>query len=258
MTRLAGQWIEDAATQKVCRLLTDAGHGAWLVGGCVRNALLGVPVADIDITTDARPGQVLDLAGTAGLRAIPTGIDHGTVTVIADGTPFEITTLRRDVATDGRHATVAFADTIAEDASRRDFTMNALYATADGTLHDPLGGLSDLQARRLRFIGDPLARIREDNLRILRFFRFTAHYADPAEGIDPDGLAACAEEAEGLDRISAERIGSEVKRLLAAPDPAPGPGRHAVQRRVDAHPAGGGHRATAGPPPRYRSGWIRA
>jgi poly(A) polymerase len=153
---------------------------------------------------------------------VPTGEAHGTITVVADHTPVEVTTLRRDVATDGRRATVAFTDRLEEDAHRRDFTVNALYAAPDGTVLDPTGeGLDDLRARRIRFIGDPHDRIREDYLRILRFFRFHAWYADPAHGMDADALAASAELAEGLDRLPKERIGAEMRKLLAAPDPAP-------------------------------------
>lgn len=222
MTRLAEDWIAAPATRAVCAMLTEAGHQAWFVGGCVRNALIGAPVADLDIATDARPQAVLRLAGAAGLKAVPTGIDHGTVTVISGGRPFEVTTFRRDVQTDGRHAIVAFSDDMAEDARRRDFTMNALYAAPDGTVADPLGeGLADLAARHLRFIGDAHARIREDHLRILRFFRFHAWYGDPAGGIDAEGLAACAAHVESLAALSRERVGQEMRKLLAAPDPAP-------------------------------------
>jgi poly(A) polymerase len=202
-------------------MLGGAGHQALLVGGCVRNALLGAPVTDIDIATDATPDRVIELAKAAGLKPVPTGIDHGTITVVASGKPHEVTTFRRDVETDGRHATVAFSTDVAEDAARRDFTMNALYARADGTVVDPLNGLPDLQARRLRFVGDPDQRIREDYLRILRFFRFTAWYADPDHGIDPDGLAACAAGIDGLHGLSRERVGAEMRKLLSAPDPAP-------------------------------------
>ncbi len=218
--RITGGWISRAPTQRVCDMLSQAGHQALFVGGCVRNALLGQPVADIDIATDARPETVISLAGAAHLRAVPTGIDHGTVTIIADGLPHEVTTFRRDVETDGRRAVVAFTDDVSEDARRRDFTMNALYADATGTVIDPLGGLADLQARRVRFIEDAEARIREDYLRILRFFRFHAWYGDPDEGLDPKGLAACAALAEGLEELSKERIGAEMRKLLAAPDPA--------------------------------------
>lgn len=222
LPRITADWLHRPTTQAICALLTDAGHGAWLVGGCVRNALLGLPVADIDITTDAPPQVVQALAQAAGFRALPTGIDHGTVTVLIHDTGFEVTTLRRDIATDGRHATVAFTTDIAADAARRDFTMNALYADARGHVIDPLGtGLPDLAARRLRFVGDPDRRIAEDYLRILRFFRFHAQYADPAGGMDADALAACAAGIGGLSGLSRERVGSEIRKLLAAPDPAP-------------------------------------
>ncbi|WP_084860761.1 CCA tRNA nucleotidyltransferase [Salibaculum halophilum] len=221
MTRLQADWLTDTAAQAVCAMLEEEGHAAFFVGGCVRNALIGAPVHDLDLSTDARPETVMDLAGAAGLKAVPTGIDHGTVTVVADGRPVEVTTFRRDVATDGRRATVAFADTIEADAARRDFTMNALYADARGVVHDPLCGLPDLHVGRVRFIGDPGQRIREDYLRILRFFRFHALFGDPDAGLDADGLAACAEHAEGVKELSRERIGHEMLRLLAAPDPAP-------------------------------------
>ncbi|WP_308917665.1 CCA tRNA nucleotidyltransferase [Jannaschia sp. LMIT008] len=219
--KVGGDWLEAAPTQAVFALLTDAGHQALAVGGCVRNAALDAAVTDIDLATDARPDRVVALADAAGIRAVPTGIDHGTITLIVDGVPHEVTTFRADVETDGRHAVVAFSDDVATDAARRDFTMNALYARADGTVVDPLDGLPDLRARRVRFIGDPHARIREDYLRILRFFRFTAWYGDPGLGIDADGLAACAELADGLDGLSRERVGQEVRKLLSAPDPAP-------------------------------------
>lgn len=219
--RIEGDWIKAPAVQAVLAMLTGAGHQGWLVGGCVRDGLLGRPGADIDITTDARPDRVVELAEAAGLRAVPTGIDHGTVTLIADGKPYEVTTFRRDVETDGRRATVAFADRLEEDAARRDFTMNALYADAAGRVTDPVGGLADLAARRVRFVGDPETRIREDYLRILRFFRFHAWYGDPAGGMDPEALAAIAANTEGLARLSKERIGHEMRRLLAALDPAP-------------------------------------
>lgn len=219
--RITGDWLAQPGTQALCGALEAAGYRALFVGGCVRNALLGVPVADVDIATDARPETVTRLAEVAGLRVVPTGIEHGTVTVIAGGVPHEVTTFRRDVETDGRRAVVAFADDVTEDAARRDFTMNAIYADARGNVIDPLGGLPDLVARRLRFVGDAHQRIREDYLRILRFFRFHAHYGDPGQGMDADALAASAELAEGVDGLSRERIGSEIRKLLAAPDPAP-------------------------------------
>lgn len=219
--RIAEDWLTRPETQAVCRIMTDAGHQALFVGGCIRNALLGMPVTDIDIATDARPEIVSELAEKAGFKAVPTGIDHGTVTVISGHAPYEITTFRRDVETFGRHATVAFSDDVAEDAARRDFTMNALYATPGGEIVDPLGGLADLQARRLRFVGEPRDRIEEDFLRILRFFRFHAWYADDANGFDPEGLAACAAHSPGIETLSRERIGAEMRKLLSAPDPAP-------------------------------------
>ena len=220
--RIAGDWIGEAGLQAVLGILGDAGHRAYLVGGCVRNALLGLPVTDIDIATDAPPERVIALVEGAGLKAVPTGIEHGTVTVVAGHVPHEVTTFRRDVESFGRHATVAFSTRVEEDAARRDFTMNALYADAAGFVLDPLGGgIADLRARRLRFVGAPEARIAEDYLRILRFFRFHALYADPAGGLDPEGLAACAAGAEGVEQLSRERVGAEMRKLLAAPDPAP-------------------------------------
>lgn len=219
--KISGDWITQQPTQQVCQMLLQAGYQAYFVGGCVRNDLLGLPVNDLDICTNARPQAVMDLAKSAGLRAIPTGIDHGTVTVVSQGIAHEITTFRKDVATDGRHATVQFSDTITDDAQRRDFTMNALYADANGTISDPVNGLPDLQRRQFRFIGNASDRIREDYLRILRFFRFTATYGDPALGFDPETLAAIANHLDGLDSLSRERIGSEVMKLLSASDPAP-------------------------------------
>lgn len=219
--KVAGDWLTHSGTQALCAVLEGAGHRALFVGGCVRNALLGVPVADVDLSTDATPSEVTRLAQAAGLRVVPTGIEHGTVTVIAEGVPHEVTTFRRDLETDGRRAVVAFSTDVRQDAERRDFTMNALYADARGAVVDPLGGLADLLAQRVRFVGDPQQRIREDYLRILRFFRFHAHYGDPSGGIDAEGLAACATLADGIDGLSRERVGSEIRKLLAAPDPAP-------------------------------------
>lgn len=219
--KITSEWLTNPHTQAVCRVLEDAGYKALFVGGCVRNALLGVSVSDIDLATDARPQTVIDIESKAGFKAIPTGIDHGTVTVVAHGTPYEITTFRHDVETDGRRAVIAFSDNVIDDARRRDFTMNALYADAAGAVMDPLGGLADLQARRVRFIENPAARIREDYLRTLRFFRFHAWYGDPQAGLDEDGLAAIAQHLDGLERLSRERVGAEMKKLLGAPDPAP-------------------------------------
>ncbi len=218
--RVSGDWLTHPGSLAVLAMLNDAGHQAFFVGGCVRNAALGVPVADIDIATDARPEEVMALAERIGLRAIGTGIEHGTVTVISNGLPHEVTTFRRDVETDGRRAVVAFSDDICDDAARRDFTMNALYARSDGRVLDPTGeGITDLKARQVRFIGRAEDRIAEDYLRILRFFRFHAWYAAP--GFDPETLAAVSSLSAGLETISKERIGHEIRRLLAAPEAAP-------------------------------------
>lgn len=243
--RIAGDWLHHPGTQALMLALEGAGHQALFVGGCVRNALMGVPVSDIDISTDATPQAVSDIAEAAGLKVVPTGIDHGTVTVVAEGKPHEVTTFRRDVETDGRRAVVAFSDRIEEDAARRDFTMNALYADRLGQVIDPLHGLTDLQARRVRFVGDPETRIREDYLRILRFFRFHAAYGDPDQGLDPEGLAACAALADGLDSISKERITSELRKLLAARDPAPAVAAMAQSFILTSILPGADHRALA-------------
>ena len=216
--KISGDWIRAEPTQALCRTLENAGFQALFVGGCVRDDLFGMPVRDIDIATDALPEAVIALSQAAGLKAVPTGIEHGTITVVSDGLPHEVTTFRKDVETDGRRATVAFSNNVIEDARRRDFTMNALYARSNGEVIDPLNGMSDLQARRVRFIEDPEQRIREDYLRILRFFRFHAWYG--ADGLDADGLAACAALAEGIAHLSKERIGTEFLKLLAAPQPA--------------------------------------
>lgn len=221
MTRITADWLTAPASRTVCEALTSAGHQVFFVGGCVRNALLGRPVSDLDLATSARPDETEAAAAAAGLKSVPTGKDHGTITIIVDGTPFEVTTFRHDIETDGRHAIVRFSDRLEDDAARRDFTMNALYAAPDGNVTDTVGGIADLRAGRLRFIGDPDQRIAEDYLRILRFFRFHAWYADPAGGLDTEALAACAAGADGLERLAAERVGQEMLKLLAAPDPAP-------------------------------------
>lgn len=219
--KLTGTWLDCPETQQLCAILADGGFAALVVGGAVRNALLGMPVADVDIATDTLPQTVSELAQRAGLRVVPTGIEHGTVTVLVGAKSYEVTSFRRDLHTDGRRAVVGFGASLAEDAARRDFTMNALYARADGTVIDPLGGLPDLMARRVRFVGEPAARIAEDYLRILRFFRFHATHGDPDQGVDAEGLAACAALVAGIDRLSRERIGVEMRKLLAASDPAP-------------------------------------
>jgi len=217
--KLQTDWLTDPKTERVMQALQAQGNVAYFVGGCVRNGLMGLPTTDIDISTDALPQDTIALAQDAGLKAIPTGIDHGTITIIADHEPFEVTSFRKDIETDGRRAVVAFSNDITDDAVRRDFTVNAIYAQADGTVVDPLNGLPDLKRRHIRFIQDPHQRIAEDYLRILRFFRFTTQYGDPSIGIDADGLAACAAGADGLETLAKERIGSEMRKVLAANSP---------------------------------------
>lgn len=215
--RLAALLARADAAALLAALNRD-GETARIVGGAVRNALIGEPVADIDIATTCLPGETSRRAEAAGFKAIPTGIEHGTVTVVVAGTPFEVTTLRRDLETDGRHAVVAFGRDFREDALRRDFTINALGLDAAGALHDHADGLSDLAARRVRFIGDAMARIAEDYLRILRFFRFHARYGAG----EPDGaaVAACTAGRAGLEGLSRERVWAELRKLLVAPQAA--------------------------------------
>jgi tRNA nucleotidyltransferase/poly(A) polymerase len=209
------EWLKRPETGRVFAALAAPGVETRAVGGAVRDTLLGLPVTEIDLATTALPEQVMTLARKADLKAVPTGIEHGTVTVIADGVPFEATTLRRDVETFGRHATIAFTEDWEEDARRRDFTLNALYAGSDGTVFDPLSGYADLVAGRVRFIGDAEARIKEDYLRILRFFRFNAYYGKGP--LDPDGLQAAVKLRAGMEQLSAERVAAEFRRLLVAP-----------------------------------------
>ncbi|RWC36606.1 MAG: CCA tRNA nucleotidyltransferase [Mesorhizobium sp.] len=217
---LAGKadWLGEKHLQRLLAALADGGEEARVAGGAVRNALIGQPVADVDIATTTVPDETIRRAEAAGFKAVPTGIEHGTITIVAGGKPFEVTTLRADIETDGRRAKVSFGRDWKADAERRDFTINALYAEADGTIVDLVGGVADIEARRLRFIGDPEARIREDYLRILRFFRFFAWYGDGRP--DAEGLKACARLKEGLGQLSVERVWSELKKLLSAPDPS--------------------------------------
>ena len=222
MTATLGQpaWIKAPATLAVFDALEAAGGADCVrfVGGCVRNALIGQPVADIDLATRLTPEAVIAALKAAGLKAVPTGVEHGTVTAVSARQPFEITTLRRDVETDGRRAVVAFTDDWAEDAHRRDFTLNALYAARDGTIFDPTGhGVADARAGRIVFVGEPRARIGEDYLRILRFFRFAAWYGKGPP--DAAALAACVALKDQLTGLSAERIAKELLKLLAADDP---------------------------------------
>jgi poly(A) polymerase len=207
--------LHRAQLRKVFAAFDAANTDVRVVGGAVRNSLIDRAVKEIDLATPATPDATMQIGKRAGLGVYPTGIDHGTVTLVADGVSFEVTTLRRDVETDGRHAVVAFTHSWLEDAQRRDFTINAFYCDAAGTLYDPIGGLADLRRRRVRFIGDAEARIREDYLRILRFFRFSAEYGRGQ--LDADGLAATVALKQGLTSLAAERVRSEILKLLAAP-----------------------------------------
>jgi poly(A) polymerase len=212
-------WLGAPPLARALSVLNGGGEEARVVGGAARNALMGLPLSDIDIATTATPQEVARRAAAAGLKAVPTGVDHGTVTLVIDGSPFEVTTLRQDVETYGRKAKVAFGRDWKSDAERRDFTMNALSISPDGMVHDYVDGLADLKARRVRFIGDPARRIAEDYLRILRFFRFQASYAHGAP--DPAGLHACIVARDGLRTLSRERVRAELMKLLVAPFAVP-------------------------------------
>jgi poly(A) polymerase len=214
-------WITEPATLAVLGALAAGGAEARFVGGSVRDALLGRPIGDIDIATPATPQRVIELLEKRGIKVVPTGLAHGTVTAIAGAPPrhFEITTLRRDVETYGRRARVAFDADWAADAARRDFTINAIFLAPDGTIHDPVGGLADLQARRIRFVGDPATRIAEDVLRLLRYYRFEARFGTGSG--DPRARAACRAAAHLLPGLSAERVAQEFIKLLETPDPLP-------------------------------------
>jgi tRNA nucleotidyltransferase/poly(A) polymerase len=212
-------WLREGALARLLNVLSRDGEEARVVGGAVRNALLGEPINEFDIATTAMPDEVMRRAAAAGFKPVPTGIEHGTVTVVIEGRPFEVTTLRVDVETFGRHANVRFGRDWAADAQRRDFTMNGLSVGTDGMVHDTVGGLADLRGRRVRFIGDPAKRIAEDYLRILRFFRFHAAYGHGTP--DPAGVAACIEARAGLDQLSRERVRMELLKLLLAPHATP-------------------------------------
>ncbi len=213
--------MRDPATRRLFAALKAGGVEARFVGGCVRNAVLGRAIDDIDMAVAAPPETVMRALSAAKIKNVPTGLKHGTVTAIVEGRPYELTTLRRDVETDGRHAVVAFTDDWQEDAARRDFTFNALYADPDGTLYDPFDGRADLAQHKVRFIGDADQRIVEDRLRVMRFFRFHAWYGKPP--LDGPGFQACARNAGALGSLSAERVAKELLRLLAAPVSAGGP-----------------------------------
>ena len=213
-----GAWLDRPGVKRLLKAVGGDQGETRLVGGAVRDLLLGETPGDLDLATGHSPHEVIRRLEAAGIKAIPTGIEHGTITAVASGTLVEVTTLRADLATDGRRATVAFTDDWRGDAARRDFTINALYADPfSGELFDYFGGLDDLRDRRVRFIGEPLQRIAEDHLRILRYFRFHARYGVNAP--DPAALAACAARANDLMALSRERIADEVLKLLALPDP---------------------------------------
>ncbi len=219
MTSVAGEtWFQDAALSQVMTFLNSDGGEARVAGGAVRNALMGLDVADVDIATTLRPEVVVERAKAAGIKAVPTGIEHGTVTLVVDGRGFEVTTLRRDIETNGRHAVVEFGTDWKADAERRDLTINALYADDRGEVIDLVEGMKDIETRTVRFIGDAAQRIAEDHLRILRFFRFFAYYGSGRP--DADGLRACARAKEQLSALSAERVWTETKKLLGAADPS--------------------------------------
>ncbi|AAX74869.1 hypothetical protein P053_01246 [Brucella abortus 01-4165] len=211
-------WLNAKPLQALFTALNRDGGEARAVGGAVRNTLLGTGVSDVDLATTHLPEETVRLASEAGFKPVPTGMEHGTITVVVQGYPFEVTTLRRDIETNGRHAKVAFGTDWKADAERRDFTINALYVTADGMVIDQVGGLADIETRTLRFIGDAEQRIREDYLRILRFFRFFAWYGSGRP--EAEGLRASARLKDGIAQLSAERIWSEMKKLLGAPDPS--------------------------------------
>ncbi|MGI8611809.1 MAG: CCA tRNA nucleotidyltransferase [Sphingomicrobium sp.] len=216
----AAKWRRRRGMKRLLKALGADDGLTRYVGGAVRDDLLGLPVSDIDLATRIRPDEVVERLEAVGIKVVPTGIAHGTVTAVSDGLPVEVTSLRRDVSTDGRRATIAYTDDWQEDAARRDFTLNALSADPKtGEIFDYFGGLDDLQARRVRFIGEPFARIAEDHLRILRFFRFHARFSagDP----DPAALDACAARSNDLMALSRERIADELLKLLAMPDPSP-------------------------------------
>jgi poly(A) polymerase len=211
------QWLQTQSVRRVFDALSISGAAPRFVGGSVRDMLLGTQGSDIDMATVLFPEEVIELLEKADIKAIPTGITHGTITAICNGQPFEITTLRKDMSCNGRHAEVVFTDDWQEDAARRDFTINAMSCTLKGELYDYFGGQEDLAASRVRFVGDPFQRVQEDYLRILRFFRFSTYFGQGF--IDPEGLEACAAHKESLPSLSGERVWQEWRKLLMAPDP---------------------------------------
>ncbi len=218
--QIDSEWIKNQSLQNILQILKKADHNAYLVGGCVRNSILNFPVNDIDISTDARPEETLDLFNIGSFKAAPTGFSHGTVTVVSEGIPYQITTMRSDQNTDGRHADVSFSDNITKDAERRDFTINALYADPTGKIIDPIGGLKDFQPLRIKFIGNANNRIQEDYLRILRFFRFHAQFADLVADFERDALDAIKDNQNGLKFLSKERVWNELQKILLSKNPS--------------------------------------
>ena len=218
--QINSEWIKNKVTQNILKIFEGADHNAYLVGGCIRNSILNIPVTDIDISTDATPQQTVDLFNRENFKVAPTGFSHGTVTVISEDIPYQITTMRSDQNTDGRHADVVFSDDIKKDAERRDFTINALYADSTGKIINPIGGLEDFNPLAIKFIGDPNNRIQEDYLRILRFFRFHAQFSELVTQFDKVALDAIKKNQDGLKKLSKERIWSELKKILSTSNPA--------------------------------------
>ena len=214
------EWIKNKSLQNILKVLKKANYNAYLVGGCIRNSILGFPVNDIDISTDAKPEETLNLFNIGSFKATPTGFSHGTVTVISEGIPYQITTMRSDQNTDGRHADVSFCDNITKDAERRDFTVNALYADATGKIIDPLGGLQDFRPLKIKFIGNANHRIQEDYLRILRFFRFHAQFSELVDEFEQNALDAIKNNQNGLKRLSKERVWNEFQKILLSKNPS--------------------------------------
>ena len=215
--KISADWLNKPSTRLVMERLISRGYQAYFVGGCVRNTLLNIEATDIDIATSAHPTKVLEIMENAQLKALPTGIEHGTVTVVADKRNYEVTTLREDIETDGRRAKIKFSESILADAKRRDFSINAIYCEQDGTILDPLDGIADIVGKRIKFIGDPYARIKEDYLRILRFFRFLALFSKE-DGTYEIEIAALNDLRDGLDTVAAERKSDEILKLFAAPN----------------------------------------
>ena len=217
--RLENNWLNQSSSQFLPKIFSDYGHQALFVGGCVRNSILNMPVIDIDMATDALPETIIKISKEHNFKFIPTGLEHGTITLIIDNISYQITTFRSDITNDGRHAKVEFTTSLLLDASRRDFTINALYCDGYGKIIDPLNALDDLNNRVIKFIGDPNKRIAEDHLRILRFFRFQAIYGNKMLKIDLHALEACREHKAKLGTLSRERITSELHKLLLSDDP---------------------------------------